>query len=153
MLQLAIISQIRLLNGRADLLLVVLCGWTIQERVQNPWAWIVIGGLLIQFVTALPLGIPLLAYAAAATVTLFLRRRLWQSPILGMLTAVFLASLLNFGIQWAALTFVGTNLPAAQVISEMILPGTLLNLLMAIPVYGWVRDLAEWLYPENDLIY
>lgn len=152
MLQVAIISQITLLNGHADLLLLVLCGWTIQERVQNPWQWLVIGGLLTQFVSALPFGVPLIGYAAAVGVTLFLRRRLWQSPIFGMLLAVFLTSLLNFGIQWFALTLAGSNLPIVTVINNILLPGTLLNLLMAIPVYGWVRDLAEWLYPEELLL-
>lgn len=152
MLQVAIVSQIALLHGTADLLLVVLCGWTIQERVQNPWYWVIIGGLLVQFVTALPSGVPLLAYAAGAAMALFLRRRLWQAPIFGMLAAVFLASLLNLGIQWIALTLTGSNLPAASVISQIILPGTLLNLLIAIPVYGWVRDLAEWLYPNEALL-
>ncbi|GAB4494884.1 MAG: hypothetical protein OHK0052_00990 [Anaerolineales bacterium] len=152
MLQIAIVSQIALLNGHADLLLLVLCAWAIQERVRNPWYWVVIGGLLIQFVTAMPLGVPLIAYAAGAGIALLLRRRLWQSPIFGMLSAVFLASLLNYGIQWFALTLAGSNLPIAIVMSSIILPGTLLNLLVAIPVYGWVRDLAEWLYPDDTLL-
>ena len=46
-LQSAVISRITLLSGYADLALVMLAAWALQEDVESAWHWAVATGLLV----------------------------------------------------------------------------------------------------------
>ena len=148
-LQSAILSQVRLLNGTVDLVLLVLVAWSVQERVKTAWHWAVIGGLLISLASALPLSASLAGYLLATGGALVLRRALWQRPLLAMVTATFLGTLITHAVTVAALQLTGTPIPLEQAINTITLPSALLNLLLAIPVYAWIGDLANWLYPQE----
>ena len=148
-LQSAILSQVRLLNGTVDLVLLVLVAWSVQERVKTAWHWAVIGGLLISLASALPLSASLAGYLLTTGGALVLRRALWQRPLLAMVTATFLGTLITHAVTVAALQLTGTPIPLEQAINIITLPSALLNLLLAIPVYAWIGDLANWLYPQE----
>jgi rod shape-determining protein MreD len=148
-LQSAVISRIALLHGTADLLLLVVIAWALQKRVETAWHWSVIAGLLISFVSALPIGVAMLGYLLVTGMTLLLRQRVWQVPILAMLVATFLGTLVTQGLALAALILTGDPLPILQAFNLITLPSILLNLLLAIPAYALLGDLAGWLYPEE----
>ena len=148
-LQSAVLSQVRLLYGTVDLVLLVLVAWSVQERVKTAWHWGVIGALLVSLASAMPLGALLLSYLLAIGAALLLRRMLWQRPLLAMVTATFLGSLLAHAIAIAALQFGGTPIPLLEAINLITLPSALLNLLLSIPIYALVGDLANWLYPQE----
>jgi len=38
-LQSSVISQIKLISGYADLMLIVLAAWALQDRVTSAWHW------------------------------------------------------------------------------------------------------------------
>ena len=52
------------------------------------------------------------------------------------------ASALYFGLF-------GTPLPVLDTLRLIIIPGLILNLILAAPIYALIRDLAEWVYPEE----
>jgi hypothetical protein len=43
----------------------------------------------------------------------------------------------------------GVSMSLTQVLNLILLPSLLLNLILAIPVYSIMHDLARWLYPEE----
>lgn len=49
-LQSAIVSRLPLLDGSADLSLVVLAAWALQDGVETAWHWALAIGLLVGFV-------------------------------------------------------------------------------------------------------
>jgi hypothetical protein len=49
------------------------------------------------------------------------------------------------------LRLLGVPLPTADAFGLITLPSVLLNLLLAIPVYAVMRDLAGWVYPLPEL--
>ncbi len=53
-LQSAILSHITLLSASADLVLVVVASWMMQERVKVVWEWGVIAAILVGFVSEFP---------------------------------------------------------------------------------------------------
>ena len=61
-LQSAVLSQVPLVYGTADLALLAMTAWALQKRVDTAWHWGVVGGLMTSFVSALPTGAPLLGY-------------------------------------------------------------------------------------------
>lgn len=148
-LQSAILSQVRLLNGTVDLVLLVLIAWSVQERVKTAWHWAVIGGLLVSLVSALPPIAVLASYLLTTGCALLMRRAFWQRPLLALVTATFLATLITHAVTVVALQVTGTSIPLQQAINTITLPSAVLNLLLAIPIYAWIGDLANWLYPQE----
>ena len=54
MLQSVIISRLPLLSGSADLVLLVIVAWSLQERVPSAYEWAAMGGLMSGAITKLP---------------------------------------------------------------------------------------------------
>lgn len=149
MFQSAVVSRIHLLQGTADLVLLSLAAWTLQERVSSAWQWSIIAVLLLSLVTAVPLPALALAYLAVTGISWLVRRRIWQVPILAMLIATFTGTLVVQLVTMAALWMTGTSLPVVESINLVLLPSLLLNLLLAIPIYTIFGDLANWLRPKE----
>ncbi|HBY06288.1 MAG TPA: hypothetical protein DEH22_00280 [Chloroflexi bacterium] len=147
--QSAIVSRMPLLHGTADLVLLVVIAWALQERVRSAWQWALIAGMIMAYVSALDNVIPITSYLAVTFLALLLRQRIWQAPILAMLAVTFAGSLLVNIFTALYLSIAGTALPFLDTLNLIILPSIILNLLLAIPVYALVKDLAEWLYPEE----
>jgi rod shape-determining protein MreD len=148
-LQTAILSQIPLLHGTSDLVLLAVVAWALQKRVQTAWHWGIIGGLMVGFVSGLPFGVFLASYLLSVGLALLLRQRIWQVPLLAMLVTVFFATLVSHLLTILALRFNGVALPPLEAVNLVVLPSMLLNLLLAIPIYTLVHDLASWIYPEE----
>jgi rod shape-determining protein MreD len=147
MIQMVVVSRLPLLSGTADLILLVLVAWSLQERVKSAWVWAVMAGLLVSFISALPVFTPLVGYLVITGIARLLQRRVWQTPILAMFVATVTGSLFYHIMAWFILSFSGMPLPLQDSLSRVILPAVLLNLLLSIPVYALVTDMANWLHP------
>ena len=148
-LQSAVFSQIPLLQGTTDLVLLALVAWSLQRRVQTAWQWGIIGGLLVGFVSAVPFVVYVVGYLLTVGLALLLRRRIWQVPLLAMFIATFFGTLVIHLATLVALRVNGTVLPLSASINLIILPSILLNLLLALPFFTLFSDLAKFLYPEE----
>ncbi len=149
MLQSAIISRLQLLGGNADLVLLVIVAWALQERVKNAWLWGVIGGLLVSFISAMPFFTPLAGYLLVVIFARLLRSRIWQIPILAMLTVTVVGTFGMHLLNIVALFVNGQALPFQDSLSYVTMPSVLLNILVALPVYVLMADLAKWVYPAE----
>ena len=150
--QSAIVSRMPLLQGTADLVLLVIIAWALQERVQTAWQWGLLGGLMIGFVSALNVAIPLVSYLSITGLALIIKRRIWQIPILAMLFLTFLGTILNHFLSALSISLSGTSLPWFETLQLITLPSLFLNLLLAIPIFAIMRDFANWMYPEEIII-
>lgn len=150
-LQTAIVSRIYLLSGIADLPLVMLAAWALQEEVETAWHWAIATGLLVGFVSALPWVAPVLGYFAVVALAQILQGRVWQAPLLAMFSVTFLGSIIASIASFATLRLSGVPLPVGDVLGVLTLPSVLLNMLLAIPVYAVMRDLARWVYPSPEV--
>lgn len=148
-LQMVVISRLTLLNGCADLVLLAIIAWGLRDEVRSAWWWGVIGGLMVTFVSAQPFMLPLASYLIVLGIARYFQHRIWQSPFLTMLVVTFLGSLLYQLITLVSLSFLGSNLPLDISLSRVVLPSLLLNMAFALPVYVVMRDLAQWVYPNE----
>ncbi len=149
LLQTTILARIPLLEGPADLVLLVLLSWSLHEQVRNAWQWALIAGLLLGWMSAIPPWVPVIAYLLATGAAWLLRRQVWQIPILALFSAAIAGTLLTHGTVYAVLRIEGRPLDLVQAFNLVTLPSLLLNLLLAIPVNGAVSELASWLYPPE----
>jgi rod shape-determining protein MreD len=149
MLQLGIISQLPLLQGTADLILLVLVAWALQDQVPSAWEWGILGGVMVSLVTATPFYVVIFSYLLVILIARMARRRIWQMPLLVMLILTFLGTLVFHLVSIVVFQIMGSNLPLRESLTLVTLPSALLNLLLAFPVYTIVADLAKWLYPTE----
>ncbi len=150
-LQSAIISRIYLLSGSPDLPLVMLAAWALQEEVDSAWHWAAATGLLVGFVSAIPWIVPVFGYLAVVALAQIFQRRIWQAPLLAMFSITFLGTILVSVSSLVVLRLSGVPLPISDVLGSLTLPSVLLNMLLAIPVYAVMRDLARWVYPSPEV--
>jgi len=150
-LQSSIVSNISVLKGFADLPLVMLAAWALQDEVETAWHWAVAMGVLVGFVSGLSWFAPLMSYLLVVALAQLLQRRVWQAPLLAMFSITFLGTLGLSFFTLVELRFMVISLSVADVFGLLTLPGILLNMLLAIPVYAVMRDLARWVYPTLEV--
>ena len=150
-LQSAVISRVYLLSGVADLPLVMLAAWALQESVDSSWHWAVALGILVGFVSALPWYVPVISYVVVVALAQILQRRVWQAPLLAMFSVTFLGTIILNIFTYLVMQIGGVAMPVGDVLGLLVLPGVLLNMLLAIPIYAMMRDLSRWVYPSPEV--
>lgn len=151
LLQSAVMSQVKLLAGYADLTLVVVIAWALQDGVRTAWHWALVASAMTAFVS----GVPWMAVFAGNLLAVFLaqalQRRIWQAPFLAMFVVTFFSAILSQIFAYLALSLLSAPLPFRESFGLVILPSVLLSLLAGIPVYLIVRDIARWVYPSEEV--
>jgi rod shape-determining protein MreD len=148
-IQTAVLNQIPLLQGTADLVLLAVVAWAVQKRVRIAWSWGMIGGLLVGYVSAVPLGVYLFCYLAATGIASLLRQRIWNVPLLAMFLTTFLSTIVLHGVTILTLRLNDSLISIGESINLITLPSLLLNMILAIPFYTLFNDLANMIYPES----
>lgn len=149
-LQSSVVSQMRLISGYADLPLLVLAAWALQERVKSAWHWGIVACVMIGFVSSMPWLVVGIGYLGVVFLAQTLQRRVWQAPLLAMFSVIFIGTLFIHLLSFGVLSLLGTPYPFNDVIGLVTLPSLLLNMLFSIPVYALMRDLARWVYPLEE---
>ncbi|HET7144567.1 MAG TPA: hypothetical protein VFI68_11150 [Anaerolineales bacterium] len=149
-LQSAVITKIKLLSGYADLPLIMLTAWALQRYVKSAWHWAALACVMLAFVSKMPWIVEVIGLVAAVFFAQTLQRRVWQAPLLAMFSATFVATMFMHLLSFIVLLILGTPFSFGDVIGLITLPSLLLNMLFAIPVYAFMRDLARWVYREEE---
>jgi len=149
-LQSSVISQVKLLSGYADLLLLMLAAWALQKRVKSAWHWTALACLMLGFVSSMPWPVLVVEYFVVVFIAQVLQRRVWQAPLLAMFSITFIGTLFINLLSFFALRVLGTQFAFDDVIGLIALPSLLLNMLFSIPIYAFMRDLSRWVYPVEE---
>ena len=80
--QSAIINDLTLLDGRPDLILIVVVAWGIIGRNRDSMIWALLGGLALDLLSGLPLGVTSINLILIAFLVSFSEGRFWESHIL-----------------------------------------------------------------------
>jgi rod shape-determining protein MreD len=150
LLQTSVVSQVQLLSGYADLPLVLLAAWALQDRVDTGFHWGAVACLFVGFISNLPLPVVIFGYLGVIFLARIFQRRVWQAPLLAMFSVVFLGTLFFHVLSFIVLVFLGTPFAFGDVVGLITLPSLLMNMLLAIPVYALMRDLSYWVYPVEE---
>ena len=147
MLQTSIISRMRLLSGNADLFLLILAAWALQERARGAWIWGIAASLLVGMVSGVPWYIYLVGYLGVVGMGRLLIHHIWQAPLLAMFAVTLIGTLELLMLTFVQRTLFEIPLSFGDALLQIVLPSILLNLLLAIPVHALMRDLVNRLYP------
>ena len=146
-LQTTVFSQTVLISGTADLVLLFLAAWSLQEQVKNSWIWTVIAGLLISVGSAMPYFAPVIGYLGVVGFSKFIQRRVWRIPILAMFIVTLVGTFFQHAVYIVALQVSGAPIAWGQSLDMVTLPSALLNMIFALPIYAVANDLAGRIYP------
>jgi rod shape-determining protein MreD len=152
LLESSVVSRVKLLSGTADLPLVMLAAWSLQDQVETAWHWAIAAGLLVGFISGMPWFVPMIGYLIIVLLARGLQRRVWQAPLLAMFLVTFLGTLVTNLASVLTLRLLGMTPSLADVFGLIVLPSVLLNLLLAIPVYAVMRDFASWVHPLKEAV-
>ncbi len=151
MIQVGILTNLPLLQGYPDLILLAILAWSLQPSVRTAWQWGLIGGILMTLVSAMPLGVYFGAYTLSVGCALLIRRMVWRIPFLTMLTMTIVGTFLTYSLGFLALELLGRELSLGYTFRAIFIPSVLYNLLFAIPIYALIGELAKWIYPVEPL--
>lgn len=149
MVQNAIITRLNMLYGAADLMMLVLLSWVLHTSEGNNWRWALVVGLLVGISSALPFWLPMIGYLVMVMVVNFVQQKVWEVPIWLLLISTFVGSFFIYGLEAVYLWVAGVPLDLVEVINIVILPSLVLNMLMVLPVYGLVGEIAKTVYPRE----
>jgi cell shape-determining protein MreD len=129
----------------------MLAAWALQENVDSSWHWAIALGILVGFVSALPWYVPVISYLVVVALAQILQKRVWQAPLLAMFSVTFLGTAVLNILTYLVVRIGGVEMPFEDVLGLLVLPGVLLNMLLAIPIYAIMRDLSRWVYPTPEV--
>lgn len=148
-LQNTIVTQVQLLYGAADLVMLVLLAWILQSDQDSHLLIGVIAGLLVGISSALPFWLPVIGYSVLVWVVTIVQRRIWQVPVWLLLISTFLGSILIFGLDIIYLGVTGYPINLVEFLNIVLLPSLVLNMIFVLPVYGVVGEIAKAVYPKE----
>ena len=146
-LQVTLADRVTLLSGPADILLLALVAWNLQEDVPPSWRWGVLAGLMLGLSSVLPLWLVLVSYTAAAALTQLLRLRVWQVPLLTLFTSVVAGTLLINGLALTYLWLGAHPIELGEAFNLVVLPSIVFNMILALPTYALINEIGKFLIP------
>lgn len=147
MLQISIVSNLSLLHGTADIILLVMTAWGLKSKSQYYWVWSLAAGALVYFTSAAPFLIYMVSYLGVTLAASFLAKRVWQMPVLLMFFLTFVATFFQHFLTMVFLQLSGVNFSWNEALSQVTLPSALLNILLSLPVYILISDFVDFVQP------
>lgn len=147
MLQTTLFSQVTLLHGSVDLLLLWVAAWSLQKQVTSTWVWTILAAVSVAFISAIPWFVPIICYPLATIIAKWVNKRVWQSQLLMMFLVTMVSSIISNILSYMALALDGVFISLKTGLVQVMIPSVLINLLLALPVFAIARDLAQWVHP------
>jgi rod shape-determining protein MreD len=146
-LQMVVMRRLELLNGIPDIVLLCVCAWSLQPKVKGYWVWGILAGLMLSTISGVPGYLSILLFPGIVGVSRVLQKVVWQAPILAMLVVISIGTIGNHLLTILVLQLSGSPITMSDGIFYVLLPSAILNLILAVPVYAIMRDLANLVYP------
>ncbi len=150
-LQSAVISRLNVSYGTADLVLLVLIAWALQAPNKKVLWWALTGGILVSLITATPFIAIISGYVLVTYLASSLKRRLWNIPILTMVLASFIGTIITLFIDYLSINVLMTSLPFFESFVKVVLPSCALNMFIGIPIFLITKDIVDSLYPVETI--
>jgi rod shape-determining protein MreD len=148
-LQSSVLSYLRFLDGRPDLVLLAVVAWGLTGRAREAMAWGFTGGIFLDLLSGLPLGTSSLMLTLIAYLVSFWEGRFWEAHLLMPLAVTLIASLIYQFFGLGAIALSGRGIDVSMAIGRVIMPSTFLNLLLALPVAQLARSISQRISPPE----
>jgi len=148
-LQTSLVSHLRLLEGRPDLVLLAVVAWALTGRGQEAMILGFAGGLFLDAFSAVPLGVSSAALVIVAAIASYSEGQFWGINPIMQLAAVLVGSGVYYLIIILTLFATGQPLDLQLALGRIVLPGVFVNLLLALPTVQLAEGLENLLHPPR----
>ena len=148
-LQNSIVTRLQMLNGAADLVLLVLVSWILQADERQHWQWGLLAGLLVGISSAIPFWVPVIGYVSFVVIVTAVQRRVWQVPIWLLVISTFFGTFLIYGLDIFYRWLTAVPLDLIEVMNIVLLPSLVMNMILVLPVYAFIGEIAKRVYPKE----
>lgn len=148
-LQATVFGQFRLLDGAPDLMLLGVVAWALTGQKKQAMVFGLLGGLLLDLFSGIPLGATSIALILAAFLVSFTEESFWEAHLLMPLAAVLVTSLIYHAINLLVLLLLGRLPDLDYALAQVVLPSVFLNVILALPLTQFVESVEQSLYPPE----
>jgi rod shape-determining protein MreD len=134
-------------GGGVNLVLLFTLAWTLAGDWNGGLLWGLIGGLCLDLLSGGPLGASALVLVIVAFLASLAEGQLWRSHVLLPLAAALMGSVLYHLLLPLILAVFGFEFDWGRALVGVLLPSTLLNLMLIVPLYEILRRVRGWVYP------
>jgi hypothetical protein len=78
-----------------------------------------------------------------------MKSRIWEAPYWMLLTSSFFGTVIVYGLEIVVIWVLGYPFDLVEMINIVILPSVVLNMLMVLPVYFFVGEIAKFVFPKE----
>lgn len=152
MLQLGIFSNIQVISGKIDLIMIGVIAWILQKKTEG--VDIIVYGslslLILFFISAEPILILFIFYVLMGLLIYWIKNNIQQIPFVSMLVFTAIFTFLHLMIFGFYLQLTGINIEISAIFQTVILPSILFNLIAAIPMFLLTNELQHLVYPTIE---
>jgi rod shape-determining protein MreD len=149
MTQSVILSEITLLDGRPDLVMLVVLAWALAGEPSEAMALGLVGGWFLDLTSSLPFGTHAMILILIPYLVSFTEGRMWGENLLLAPAVALGASLILHGWGLGALALMGRDLDLPFALSRVVLPSTVLNMVLAIPISQLAASFRRTVHPPE----
>lgn len=133
---------------RPDLMLMLVVGWGVVHGSGQATLWGFGGGLMLDLVSGTPFGLHALSLGAIGFLADALQTNFFRSNVFIPIATIFIATLMVYIGQAAALQALGTTVPWPVYIFNIVLPTAILNTVLMPLMYWILRRLDRVVRPR-----
>ncbi len=133
---------------RPDLMLMLVVGWGVVHGSGQATLWGFGGGLMLDLVSGTPFGLHALSLGAIGFLADALQTNFFRSNVFIPIATIFIATLMVYIGQAAALQALGATVPWPVYIFNIVLPTAILNTVLMPLMYWILRRLDRVVRPR-----
>lgn len=126
-------------RGHFSLVMLLVLAWSIRTDLASGFIWALVGGVLLDLYSTLPIGTSSAALMIVVYVANGAAQQLYRMRIVTLLAMTLLATLFFQAYTYCALLLLGLSYDLLTAIRLVFLPSIIYNLFGALPIYAFVR--------------
>jgi len=146
LLQVTVAPHLTLLGARSDLMLLTVVSWSLLRGPREGIMWGFVGGLCLDLFSGGPFGLSALTLMAIGFFSGLGEMNVYRSRIALPIIAALTATLIH-GFLYLSLSYImGRSAAWLDTLLQVMLPSTLFNSLLVVPIYAIFR----WLHRKTS---
>lgn len=126
-------------RGQLSLVMLLVVAWSIRSDLEGSFAWALVGGIAMDLLSIIPVGVSSIALLLIVFVVNSIAQQIYRVNVLMILAITIVATLFMQFYTYLALVIMGNSYTLLALIRLILIPTLIYNLILILPIYGFVR--------------